>query len=157
MVQIGAGYLHDMKELVNDEEFSDVTFIVENRPVHALRAILAKRCEHFSAMFRSGMRESEAGVEIPIPNMSYPVFLLIMEYLCEFFFVGGMYFRDAHLCISSLDTDAVKIEVEHAVELYIAADLYQLSTLREMCCVVVKRNISADNAAYMLQVRGHCL
>jgi len=130
MVQIGAGYLHDMKELVNDEEFSDVTFIVENRPVHALRAILAKRCEHFSAMFRSGMRESEAGVEIPIPNMSYPVFLLIMEYLY---------------------TDAVKIEVEHAVELYIAADLYQLSTLREMCCVVVKRNISADNAAYMLQ------
>mmetsp|Transcript_18551 Transcript_18551/g.43383 ORF Transcript_18551/g.43383 Transcript_18551/m.43383 type:complete len:740 (+) Transcript_18551:274-2493(+) len=130
MVQIGAGYLHDMKELVNDEEFSDVTFIVENRPVHALRAILAKRCEHFSAMFRSGMRESEAGVEIPIPNLSYPVFLLIMEYLY---------------------TDAVKIEVEHAVELYIAADLYQLSTLREMCCVVVKRNISAENAAYMLQ------
>ena len=86
MVQIGAGYLHDMKELVNDEEFSDVTFIVENRPVHALRAILAKRCEHFSAMFRSGMRESEAGVEIPIPNLSYPVFLLIMEYLCESFF-----------------------------------------------------------------------
>lgn len=155
MVQIGAGYLHDMKELVNDEEFSDVTFIVENRPVHALRAILAKRCEHFSAMFRSGMRESEAGVEIPIPNLSYPVFLLIMEYLCEFFFsTGGTAVR----CYSSyylLDTDAVKIEVEHAVELYIAADLYQLSTLREMCCVVVKRNISAENAAYMLQVRGH--
>ena len=57
--------------------------------------------------------------------------------------------------MSFVDTDAVKIEVEHAVELYIAADLYQLSTLREMCCVVVKRNISADNAAYMLQVRGN--
>jgi len=161
MVQIGAGYLHDMKELVNDEEFSDVTFIVENRPVHALRAILAKRCEHFSAMFRSGMRESEAGVEIPIPNLSYPVFLLIMEYLCEFCFRRWDCITEKEViadltlltCMSFVDTDAVKIEVEHAVELYIAADLYQLSTLREMCCVVVKRNISADNAAYMLQVR----
>jgi RCC1 and BTB domain-containing protein len=59
-VQVGAGFLHDMKEMVNDDEYSDVTFIVDGQPVYAHRAVLAKRCDHFAAMFRSGMRESEA-------------------------------------------------------------------------------------------------
>eukprot|EP00569_Conticribra_weissflogii_P016347 CAMPEP_0171399114 /NCGR_PEP_ID=MMETSP0880-20121228/6388_1 /TAXON_ID=67004 /ORGANISM="Thalassiosira weissflogii, Strain CCMP1336" /LENGTH=839 /DNA_ID=CAMNT_0011913219 /DNA_START=41 /DNA_END=2560 /DNA_ORIENTATION=- len=137
MVPISSGFLHDMKDMVNDEEYSDVTFIVEDQPVYALRAILAKRCEHFAAMFRSGMRESEAGAEIPIPNLSRAVFLLILEYLY---------------------TDSVKIELEHAVELYIASDLYQISTLRDMCCVVVRRSIGSENVTYLLQSadEAHC-
>ena len=137
MVPISAGFLHDMKEMVNDEEYSDVTFVVEGRPVYALRAVLAKRCEHFAAMFRSGMRECEDGAQIPIPNMSYAVFLMILEYLY---------------------TDSVKVELEHAVELYIASDLYQLGPLRDMCCVVVRRSIGAENAAYLLQSahEAHC-
>jgi RCC1 and BTB domain-containing protein len=137
MIPISAGFLHDMKEMVNDEEYSDVAFIVEGRPVYALRAILAKRCEHFAAMFRSGMRECEEGAKIPIPNMSHAVFLLILEYLY---------------------TDSVKVELEHAVELYIASDLYQLATLRDMCCVVVRRSVGSENAAYLLQTahEAHC-
>ncbi len=137
MVSISSGYLHDMKDMVDDEEYSDVTFIVEDQPVYALRAILAKRCEHFAAMFRSGMRESEAGAEIPIPSISRAVFLLILEYLY---------------------TDSVKIELEHAVELYIASDLYQISTLRDMCCVVVRRSIGSENATYLLLSahEAHC-
>lgn len=137
MVPVSAGYLHDMKEMVNDEEYSDVTFIVEGQPIYALRAVLAKRCDHFAAMFRSGMRESEAGVEIPIPTVSRAVFLLILEYLY---------------------TDSVKIDLEHAVELYIASDLYQISSLRDMCCIIVRRSIGADNATYLLQGahEAHC-
>jgi len=137
MVPISAGFLHDMKEMVNDEEYSDVTFIVEGQPVYALRSVLAKRCEHFAAMFRSGMRECEEGAEIPIPTMSHTVFLLILEYLY---------------------TDSVKVDLEHAVELYIASDLYQLDTLRDMCCVVVRRSIGSENAAYLLQTahEAHC-
>jgi RCC1 and BTB domain-containing protein len=131
MIPISAGFLHDMKEMVNEEEYSDVAFIVEGRPVYALRAILAKRCEHFAAMFRSGMRECEEGAKIPIPNMSHAVFLLILEYLY---------------------TDSVKVELEHAVELYIASDLYQLATLRDMCCVVVRRSVGSENAAYFRSV-----
>ncbi|KAL7449266.1 hypothetical protein ACHAWC_002476 [Mediolabrus comicus] len=137
MVPVSAGYLHDMKEMVNDEEYSDVTFIVEGQPIYALRAVLAKRCEHFAAMFRSGMRESEAGVQIPIPTVSRAVFLLILEYLY---------------------TDSVKIDLDHAVELYIASDLYQISSLRDMCCVIVRRSIGAENATYLLQGahEAHC-
>eukprot|EP00804_Cyclotella_cryptica_P017747 CCRYP_001181-RA/>CCRYP_001181-RA protein AED:0.06 eAED:0.06 QI:2605/0.71/0.87/1/0.71/0.87/8/186/753 len=137
MVPVSAGFLHDMKDMVNEDEYSDVTFIVEGQPVYAHRAVLSKRCDHFAAMFRSGMRESEAGAEIPIPTMSRPVFLMILEYLY---------------------TDTVKIDIEHAVDLYIASDLYQIDTLRDMCSIVVRRGIGSDNATYLLQQAhdAHC-
>jgi RCC1 and BTB domain-containing protein len=129
-------YSAHMRALVNDDEFSDVTFLVEDRPVHAHRAILAQRCEHFAAMFRSGMRESVERM-VPIPDISRSVFMLLLEYIY---------------------TDSVKIDVENAVELYIAADIYNLERLRDMCCNVVRRNLNAENAGPLLQSadENHC-
>ena len=49
---VTAAYSSQMRALVNDEEFSDVTFLIENEPIYAHRAILAQRCEPFAAMFR---------------------------------------------------------------------------------------------------------
>ena len=55
-------------------------------------------------------------------------------------------------------TDSVKIDVGHAIELYIAADLYHIERLRDMCCTVVRRNLSAENAGPLLQSASgaHC-
>jgi RCC1 and BTB domain-containing protein len=135
-VPVTTAYSAQMRALVNDEEFSDVTFLVEDQPVYAHRAILAQRCDHFAAMFRSGMRESVERM-VPIQDISRQVFLLLLEYIY---------------------TDSVKIEVEHATELYIAADLYQLERLRDMCCTVVRRNLNAENAGPLLQnaSESHC-
>jgi BTB/POZ domain-containing protein 9 len=49
----------------DNRELGDVTFIVEDRPVHANRAHLAVRSEHFRALLYGGMRESKIS-EIPI-------------------------------------------------------------------------------------------
>mmetsp|Transcript_14369 Transcript_14369/g.16473 ORF Transcript_14369/g.16473 Transcript_14369/m.16473 type:complete len:593 (+) Transcript_14369:270-2048(+) len=135
-IPVTTAYSSQMRGLVNDDEFSDVTFIVEDQPVYAHRAILAQRCEHFAAMFRSGFRESTER-NITIPNTSKQVFLLLLEYVY---------------------TDSVKIELEHAIELYIASDLYQLERLRDMCCTVVRRNLNAENAGPLLQSASdaHC-
>ena len=135
-VSVSVAYTSQIRGLVNDEEFSDVTFMVENEPVYAHKALLAQRSNHFAAMFRSGMRESTERV-IPIPNMSRAVFLLLMEYLY---------------------TDAVKIDLEHAVGLYIAADLYNLDRLRDMCCFVVRRNLNPENSGPLLEAatENHC-
>mmetsp|Transcript_9110 Transcript_9110/g.23056 ORF Transcript_9110/g.23056 Transcript_9110/m.23056 type:complete len:650 (+) Transcript_9110:250-2199(+) len=129
-------YTSQMKDMVNDEEFADVTFMVEDQPVYAHRAILAQRSNHFAAMFRSGMRESVERT-IPILDISRPVFLMLLEFLY---------------------TDSVKIDVEKAVELYIAADIYRLERLRDMCCTVVRRNLNAENAGQLLQSahQNHC-
>ena len=51
-VAVSPAYTGQIRALVNDDEFSDVTFLIENQPVYAHRAILAQRCEHFAAMFR---------------------------------------------------------------------------------------------------------
>jgi hypothetical protein len=82
------------------------------------------------------MRESTERV-ITIPSISKKVFLLLLEYIY---------------------TDSVKIEVEYAIELYISADLYHLDRLREMCCTVVRRNLSAENSGPLLQQasESHC-
>jgi RCC1 and BTB domain-containing protein len=133
MVPVTASFLHDLKDMVDDDQYSDVTFLVEGRPVKAHRAVLAKRCEHFAAMFRSGMRESSPDAEIPVPNVSRPVFLLLLEYLYA---------------------DSVRIDLEHAVDLYVASDLYQIDALRDACAVVARRGVGSDNAASLLQ-RAH--
>jgi len=135
-VPVTTSFIQDMRDLVNEDEHADVTFIVQGQPIHAHRAILSHRCEHFAGMFRSGMRES-IEKEITIPSISRDVFLLLLEYLY---------------------TDSVKIDVEHAVDLYIAADLYQLERLRNMCCAVVRRSVTEENAAYLLQNSSdsHC-
>mmetsp|Transcript_15912 Transcript_15912/g.25810 ORF Transcript_15912/g.25810 Transcript_15912/m.25810 type:complete len:606 (+) Transcript_15912:105-1922(+) len=135
-VPVTSAYSSQMRAMVNDEEFSDVTFLVEDSPVYAHRAILAQRCDHFAAMFRSGMRESVERL-VPIPDISRQVFLLLLEYIY---------------------TDSVKIDVENAIELYIASDIYQLERLRDMCCTVVRRNLNAENSGPLLQSadENHC-
>ena len=48
----------DMRALVNNQDFSDITFIIDGQPVYASRVHLAARSEHFRAMLYGGMRES---------------------------------------------------------------------------------------------------
>jgi RCC1 and BTB domain-containing protein len=51
-VPVTAAYTSQIRALVNDDEFSDVTFMIQNESIYAHRAILAQRCSHFAAMFR---------------------------------------------------------------------------------------------------------
>jgi len=62
------------------------------------------------------------------------------------------------LLLEYIYTDAVKIDVRDAVELYIAADLYHIERLREMCSTVVRRNLNAENAGPLVQAasEAHC-
>mmetsp|Transcript_28647 Transcript_28647/g.28289 ORF Transcript_28647/g.28289 Transcript_28647/m.28289 type:complete len:255 (+) Transcript_28647:353-1117(+) len=56
----------NMKKLVNNSTFSDVTFIVEGQEIYAHKAILVEQSEHFKAMFCGGMLESQQSrIEIP--------------------------------------------------------------------------------------------
>lgn len=135
-IPVTTTYLTQMQALVNDDKFSDVTFIVEDQPIFAHRAILAQRCDHFAAMFRSGFRESTEK-EIRIPNIARQVFLLLLEYIY---------------------TDSVRVDLEHAIDLFTASDQYQLERLRDMCCTIVCRNLNAENSTMLLQAasESHC-
>lgn len=124
-----SSYVNDMRQLIDNADFSDVTFLIDGRAVHSHRAILAARSDHFRAMFSSGMRESREH-EIRLQHMRVPVFLALLEYIY---------------------VDSVDVGAEMALELYAAADLYTLDRLKDMCEVIVQKTIDVDNAAMLLQ------
>ncbi len=113
--------IEDLRQLINNSEFSDVVFVVEDRPVYATRAHLAVRSEHFRAMLFGGMRETSSK-EIVIPDVSHSVFMLILEFLYT-------------------DT-IIAVEPSMAVPLLIASEQYLLDRLKALCEDHIRQSIS---------------
>ena len=103
---------------------SDITFIVEGSPVYAHK-ILLMRCSYFQALFLGQMRESRQS-EIALPQVRQPVFLYILEYLY---------------------TDKLRIPLNLAMKIFVAADLFCIPRLKTMCENFMLQSITVDNAA----------
>jgi hypothetical protein len=116
--------LSEFRGLVDDETWSDVTFIVENTQVYAHKLMLM-RCLYFRALFLGDMKESMQST-VRIEQVSHPIFLQILEYLY---------------------TDQLRIPFESAMELFEAADLFGISRLKQMCEKRILQNIHIENAA----------
>mmetsp|Transcript_14147 Transcript_14147/g.39114 ORF Transcript_14147/g.39114 Transcript_14147/m.39114 type:complete len:563 (-) Transcript_14147:2003-3691(-) len=125
--------------MVNNQEFADVMFLVDNEPVYGHRAILTQRCQFFNGLFTSGMKESATLASsscsnedkaIPIHDIRREIFLMLLEYLY---------------------TDAVLVDIDHAIELYCAADMYGLPRLKNLCLRPLKLNMTIATAAPLLQ------
>ncbi|KAL4624278.1 BTB/POZ domain-containing protein 9 [Arapaima gigas] len=67
--------------LVPGEEYSDVTFIVENKRFPAHRVILAARCHFFRALLYGGMKESQPQAEVPLGETRAEAFSMLLQYL----------------------------------------------------------------------------
>lgn len=126
---LASTYMNDFRQLMGNEEFSDVTFVVEGQRVRCHRAILAARSDHFRAMFTSGMRESREH-EIVLEHTRLPVFIALLEYIYA---------------------DTVAVSAEMAMELFAAADLYTLDRLKGLCEMIVQKSITYENAATLFQ------
>ncbi|EQC36786.1 hypothetical protein SDRG_05620 [Saprolegnia diclina VS20] len=122
-------YAANMRSLIDQPEFADVVFLVDGRRVHAHRAILAARSDHFKAMFSSGMREARE-LEVHVETIRAAVFLLLLEYMYN---------------------DTVDVPTpELAIELYAAADMYTLDRLKGLCELVVQKGLTVENAGVLL-------
>jgi len=129
--------VNDLRKLINNPAFADVTFLVESQPVYATRAHLAARSEHFRALFYGGMRESSGTEEqIVLPDIAHPVFLLLLEYIY---------------------TDQVgDINSDLAVHLLIAAERFLLDRLKALCEDIIRKCISIDNVVQiMMAAKAH--
>jgi len=118
----------DLKCFLNEQKLSDVTFIVEGKPVYAHK-LLCMRCSYFRAMFDGQMREAQQKT-ITIPNISHRVFLTLLEYLY---------------------TDEVEISLDMAMDLFVAADQFGVERLKRLCEKKILISINIDNAATILQ------
>mmetsp|Transcript_29585 Transcript_29585/g.62882 ORF Transcript_29585/g.62882 Transcript_29585/m.62882 type:complete len:512 (+) Transcript_29585:125-1660(+) len=118
----------DLRGFLNDQKLSDVTFIVEGKPVYAHK-LLCMRCSYFRAMFDGQMREAQQKT-ITIPQVSHRVFLSLLEYLY---------------------TDEVEINMEVAMDLFMAADQFGVERLKRLCEQKILVSINIDSAATILQ------
>jgi len=60
-------YSEDIKRLLSQAEYADVTFCFvneANKMLYAHKGILIARCEAFKLMFNSGMKESNTNINI---------------------------------------------------------------------------------------------
>lgn len=118
----------DLRSALNEQKFSDVTFIVEGKPVYAHK-LLCMRCSYFRAMFDSQMREAQQKT-ITINSVSYKVFIALLEYLY---------------------TDEIEITLDIAMDLFVAADQFGVERLKRLCENKMLVSINIDSAATILQ------
>lgn len=116
--------LSELRSLVDDETMSDVTFTVEGHTVYAHKFMLV-RCSYFRALFLGEMMESKMS-NVRIELVSHAIFLQVLEYLY---------------------TDQLRIQLEDAMELFEAADLFCIPRLKTMCEKRMLQSINVDNAA----------
>jgi N-acetylneuraminic acid mutarotase len=116
--------INDLRSMINDSTLSDITFVVEDKPIYAHKLLLA-RSSYFQALFLGNMRESTLET-IRLEQVRYPIFMQVLEYLYS---------------------DHVRISFNDAMELFEAADLFCIPRLKTMCEKRMLQSITVDNAA----------
>jgi hypothetical protein len=127
----------DKRELLNNEQHSDIVFMVEDRPIYAKKDILVARSEYFRAMFSSNMRESREG-EIEITCCSRATFVVLLEYL----------YTDVFILTDK--SDLFEDDFDGVLELYVMADMYQMDGLTILCETALESHLCAGNVLNVL-------
>eukprot|EP01120_Amphizonella_sp_Union-15-10_P007828 TRINITY_DN2691_c0_g1_i4.p1 TRINITY_DN2691_c0_g1~~TRINITY_DN2691_c0_g1_i4.p1 ORF type:complete len:458 (-),score=91.86 TRINITY_DN2691_c0_g1_i4:95-1468(-) len=122
--------LGDLENLVGNENFSDLAFLVDGQKVFAHKFILQMRSEHFRAMFASGMRESQAE-EIEIKECSKEIFLDLLKFIY---------------------TDNILLTEKNCVPLLELSNYYKLDRLKAMCEYQLHQDVDVNNVATILGI-----
>ena len=135
-------YAHRLQHFYNDEEFSDVTFLVEGQKVFGHKLVLSTVSDCFRAMFMTGFRESgSAKTEIDIPNCTYSSFTTMMEYIytgrSPIFPGDGVFSGDG---------------MDRAVALLELADQFFLYNLKQIIEGILQPAVNGDTYVYLRQV-----
>lgn len=116
-----------VRDAFNDQETSDLTFMIEGKPVYVHKAILKIRCEHFRRMFQAHWNEDNKDV-IEVTQFSYPVYYAFLEFLY---------------------TDNVHLQPEDAIGVLDLANSYCETQLKRLCEGIIKQGITVDNAVML--------
>ena len=69
---------------MNQPEFSDITFIVEEKPFYAHKIVVSLLSERFRIMLKAGLSESQSQqgpTIVKIDDLTYSIFTELMKYL----------------------------------------------------------------------------
>ncbi|KAG7342241.1 galactose oxidase [Nitzschia inconspicua] len=142
-----------MGHFFNDEEFSDVTFIVQGRKVYGHKMVLAIVSDCFRAMFTAGFRESSSS-EIEITDCSYDAFLSVMEYIYTGAHPNVCETVDKNPSSNSNDGkgNSASDRLSRIVEILELADRFFLDHLKQVCETQLQTFVNLDSVEYLLQV-----
>jgi len=142
---IGALFLND--------EYSDVTLVVESNRFNAHKVILAARSEYFRALLYGGMKESQL-CEIELKDTPLTAFKHLLRYIymghmtlgnqkdeliLEILGLAHKYgFQDLESAIS--DYLKAVLSIKNVCLVYGMASLYGLSKLMQSCCYFMDRH-----------------
>lgn len=153
-----------LRHFFNDEEFADVTFLVQGQKVYGHKMVLSIVSDCFRAMFTTGFRESEE-MEIEIPDCSHRAFLSVMEYI----YTGALPNIDL-IASSALGDDnssnngrsiynpyRVLVTVGDrkltmAVEMLQLSDRFFLDHLKQICECKLQAAVNIETVEYLLSV-----
>jgi len=128
-ITAGPNVYDSLKQAFDDSSTSDVRFLVENREIHAHKAVLKIRCEHFRSMFQEHWEEgSSMQGQIDIRFFTYPVYRAFLQYLY---------------------TDQVDLLPEDAIGLLDLANSYCEGQLKRRCERIIRQGITVDNVAML--------
>lgn len=128
-----------LKHFFNDEEFSDVIFLVEGKEVYGHRLILCLISDCFRAMFTNGFAESSKSV-VPIPNCTYAAFITMMEYIYS-----------GQPPSITIDEDNMDEGIREAVELLELADQFFLDHLKQVCEGILQNAVCSNTYEFLLR------
>ena len=112
-----------MAQLQKDTVLTDFKILVSGKAIDCHKVVLSATCPYFTALFNSGMRESQQG-EVTMDTMDYDIMSIIIMYL---------YGNNA-----SLNWKHVKCAIE-------TCELLQLQELKEQLAKYVLEHVSVDN------------
>jgi len=135
---------NDLKSLVNSENYSDVSFLVEGRIIHGHRSILAIRSARFKELFESGEKT------IDINNIRHPVFLALIEYCLS---------GTTNLAASDdLATDLLPVASEYGLDtLKIACEYFMLPFVTESTVLSILQLAFKHNARHLQSQCIRCI
>ena len=135
----------------NDEEFSDVAFLVQGQKVYGHKMVLSIVSDCFRAMFTTGFRESQA-LEIEIPDCSHAAFLAVMEYIYTGAFPKSLTLNSnggQHGQQPRLPDDR---QIARIVEILELADRFFLDHLKQVCESMLQGAVNTYTVMYLLTV-----
>jgi len=126
---------NDLRFLLNNKEYSDIIFVVENEIIHAHKSILFARSEFFGNMFSDFMIENKSNV-IYIDLYKSTTFMNLLEYL----------YCSEIRCKN----------IEDILDLYKLSDSYSIESLKKICEEMLSFMINVENVVEILILSFKC-
>ncbi|EGG17298.1 hypothetical protein DFA_08291 [Cavenderia fasciculata] len=123
----------ELKYLVNNQGYHDVTFVVEDKLIYAWKGILCARSDYFKAMFETPLLESSQS-KVKMESITHTTFLLVMEFLYT----------------DNIDIGAMGLD--DLMNLLFAANRFMLTRLKQLCERTIISHLTVDNVFNFVKI-----